>query len=612
MKIILLFSCILGISLATVLNRLLIIEQLHLSFHIESVFLSFLQGSLLDLIWVASGFFLLRWKRLAIGYLLILLTISTMDSIYFYYTFSHLEPILWQHTNIISLYAVLSEKTVLLLIFTITALVGIGGLLFRYLPNTLNYLQIGMIAGIVLSSITASWLLKQGHFNTPGDNTPWHEKTAQQFALDRNKQESENNHKKLLAISIYNNFVQSIYSAIQSPPTVTTFQPYTATEKSELAALGLLNNVAQAPQPAVYEQIILVTIESLHRNFLHHYNQRVPTETTIFLDSLIAQYPHLDNYFTSAMPTKQGLNAILTSQLDLRPEFSVQQGEENLFDLLQTQAKMEGFFISPITGEYNYDYVYYPRLYRMNHFIAGEQLDERYFKRKKTSLFHGWGYGDAVVYEEGLRLLRQQQNKPTFLLLTTIDSHAPYLCQEDKNSLPERIRQHVAVDLLCVIYHVDKQLKVFVEQLQTMGWLDNDKHLLVITADHAPYVGGEHFGVLETSTEPQLGKIPLIFISKNSSPFNTLNSQQYASEIDLAPTLLDVTGIATPPQFFGSSLLKPRHPEFAVSFYRAIEGETLYYRQADVQFEVDLLNTQSFEYQAVRKWFNNRYAVVGK
>lgn len=429
--------------------------------------------------------------------------------------------------------------------------------------------------------------------------------------LEQIKQQAENNHQILLGNSIINNFIKSIYFSGNYKKISTAFEPYSKNEENQLASLGLLKEKADKSVNVkqTYNQVILITIESLHRDFLHSYNSNVPQEATVFLDSLVSQYPHLDNYFTSAMPTRQGLNAILTSQLDLRPEFSIQQREENLFTILQNQAKMEGFFISPVMGEYNSDYLYFPRLYKMHHFIGGEHLEQRYLNRRKDSFFQSWGYDDTTVYLEGLRLLEQQKEKPTFLVLTTIDSHIPYVCQQKKENLPETIRQHIAVNLLCIIYQIDQKLKYFVEQLQMTGWLDDDKHLLIITADHVPYLGGEHRGILDIKNQPKMGKIPLIFISKNITPFHTLNQFQIASQIDFAPTLLEIMGIQTPETFLGRSLLRKRQPEFAVSFYRENEREVLFYRQAEMNIEVNLLDKVSKEHLGIKKWFANRYAV---
>lgn len=65
--------------------------------------------------------------------------------------------------------------------------------------------------------------------------------------------------------------------------------------------------------------------------------------------------------------------------------------------------------------------------------------------------------------------------------------------------------------------------------------------------------------VTDERSRRSIAPIPLIFIGKNLAPFALLDEEQYASQIDLAPTLLALGGIAVPEEFMGRNFCS-MHP----------------------------------------------------
>ncbi len=53
-----------------------------------------------------------------------------------------------------------------------------------------------------------------------------------------------------------------------------------------------------------------------------------------------------------------------------------------------------------------------------------------------------------------------------------------------------------------------------------------------------------------------IAPIPMIFVSKNLAPLDNIMTADYASQEDLAPTLLNLMGLATPAEFMGRNLLE--------------------------------------------------------
>ena len=67
-----------------------------------------------------------------------------------------------------------------------------------------------------------------------------------------------------------------------------------------------------------------------------------------------------------------------------------------------------------------------------------------------------------------------------------------------------------------------------------------------------------------------IAPIPLIFVSKNLLPLNNLRNNVFASQIDLAPTLLHLLGIEKPSLFMGRNLLEPRDKTYALGYFEQL------------------------------------------
>lgn len=75
-----------------------------------------------------------------------------------------------------------------------------------------------------------------------------------------------------------------------------------------------------------------------------------------------------------------------------------------------------------------------------------------------------------------------------------------------------------------------------------------------------------------------MAPIPLIFVSKNLEPLKNLESTDYGSQEDLAPTLLALMGVPVPEEFMGRNLLQPTDHPYALGYF----GGKAYYYSADL------------------------------
>ena len=99
------------------------------------------------------------------------------------------------------------------------------------------------------------------------------------------------------------------------------------------------------------------------------------------------------------------------------------------------------------------------------------------------------------------------------------------------------------------MYWVDKTIQHFFEEASRQGLMD-DRTLFIVTSDHNPHSGGEYKTLVTNPQDKQsVAPIPVIFISKNLAPLADLDESMYASQQDMAPTLLTLLGQPVPQEF---------------------------------------------------------------
>ena len=163
------------------------------------------------------------------------------------------------------------------------------------------------------------------------------------------------------------------------------------------------------------------------------------------------------------------------------------------------------------------------------------------------------------------------------LVTKTLDMHQPYPYYGiGWNEMPATVRDHELVTIRGM-HWVDYTLKNFFAQAEAKGLLD-DKTLFIITADHNPHSGGEYTKIVtKEENRKSIAPIPLIFVAKNLAPLNDLMTKEYASQIDLAPTLLYLAGVKTPADFMGRNLLQQVEHPFALGYFG---GKAFYYSES--------------------------------
>jgi choline-sulfatase len=221
------------------------------------------------------------------------------------------------------------------------------------------------------------------------------------------------------------------------------------------------------------------------------------------------------------------------------------------------------------------------RGYRTAAFVGGFVLDRRFGLNQGFDLYdspfdlhRGTGQDPGDIKRPGedvvraaRRWLDENSTQPFFLFLHLYDLHTPY-------TLPPRWQKRSqGSGYEAALGYVDEVLGSFCKYLSEQGLLK--RSLVVFTSDHGESLGehGEstHGYFIYQSTL----WVPLIFHWPGEAGAYPTRANEPVSLLDLAPTILQIVGVPSPPQFQGRSflgLLSPKSPKAEGEVY----GESLY------------------------------------
>ena len=480
------------------------------------------------------------------------------DAFYFWQTSMHVESVLFQNLNLYAIKGVLATMSNILLAAIIGG-VALILLLFQVpkpskrKPNFVWSLL--CVAMFTIGLNLADKLLLSGGM--------WCVEEIIGSYITIENEKTRLIYRNMLSVPININFVsKALFDTDKMAGAKhVEMRELTDKDKKTLHKLGI-----EVPKPAVakiapqYDRVVLLILESMHRDYINYYNENIPEKATPYMNQLVIRYPHLNKYYSSAVPTTQGLNATFRSHLIMDKDVPG-KGTPSLFRVAQA-AGYRGIFMNASSQYYANELKEYPDQFGMQEYLAKEQLEK--FGYTGAS---GWGYHNDVMYEHTLRILEENRDKKLLLVTKTLDMHQPYPYTGYRwEEMPEGVRDNPNVTVRGV-YWVDKTLEHFFTEAEKRGLMD-ERTLFLITSDHNPHSGGEYTKLVEKANDKLIiAPIPLIFISKNLLPLDELCTNEYASQIDLAPTLLYLMGLEIPEKFMGRNLLQPARVPFALGYF---------------------------------------------
>ena len=501
------------------------------------------------------------------------------DAFYFWQTSMHVESVLFQNLNIYAIKGVLATTSNILLAATIG---GIALILLLFKVPKPNKRKPNFVWSLLCVAMFTIGLNLADKLLLSGGMWCVEEIIGSYITIENEK--TRVLYRNMLSVPININFLSKALFDTDKMASAkhVEMRELTDKDKKTLHKLGI-----DVPKPAVhkiqsqYDRVVLLILESMHRDYINYYNENIPEKATPYLNKLVIRYPHLNRYYSSAVPTTQGLNATFRSHIIMDKDLPG-KGTPSLFRIAQA-AGYQGVFMNASSQYYANELREYPDQFGMQEYIAKEQLEKLGYTGAS-----GWGYHNDVMYEHTLRLLEERRGQKLLLVTKTLDMHQPYPYTGYRwEEMPEGVRDNPNATVRGV-YWVDKTIEYFFTEAEKRGLMD-ERTLFIITSDHNPHSGGEYTKLVEKANDKlSIAPIPLIFVSKNLVPLDALRTNEYASQIDLAPTLLYLLGLDVPEKFMGRNLLQEARNPFALGYF----GGKAFYWSAKQHF-VDKMDNPS-------------------
>lgn len=347
------------------------------------------------------------------------------------------------------------------------------------------------------------------------------------------------------------------------------------TPRRAVAALaGLLFAVGACARsgPAQPPNVLLIVVDTLRADRLGVYGN--PRGLSPFLDELARRGTVFANAYAATSWTCPSVASLFTSRYASQHhvnsfEASIAPGEITLAELLAERGYVGGGFSANL------------RMLEANGYAQGF----RQWRAFSSSDSGGIKPPGSLLRRESLAWLQRASDgaatKPPMLLyLQYMEPHTPYEPDEPfrstfvRGNVPvnedaARTRlaalkplSHAEVERLESLYDgevatVDAEMRTLFGELEKSGFLSNA--VIVITADHGEEFG-EHGTFLHGLTLYNgVMRVPLILVAPGFAGGRVVDEP--VSLVDVAPTLLELTGLPRAPTFEGRSLVPlMRHP----------------------------------------------------
>lgn len=355
--------------------------------------------------------------------------------------------------------------------------------------------------------------------------------------------------------------------------------------------------------------VIILILESLGRQYVGYYNQRLPSLTP-FLDSILDQSVVFRGYANGkrsieALPSiLAGIPSLMPADYPSSPY--INNHINGLGRILKNEGYTTAFFHGGNNGTMGFDLFSY---------LAGF---EHYYGRNEygnDADFDGqWGIYDEPFLQFAAEKINSL-NQPFAAGIFTLSSHHPYkLPKQFEGQFPYAMDEKEAT--FCFL---DYSLRAFFKEIQGFPWYDET--IFVITADHTP----EKSNLAGDNIYNGLYEIPLAFYMPSGIGKKHMVTAQH---IDIMPTLIGLLEIDQDFMSFGRNLFDTRQSPYVLNYlngmYKIIRNDSLIVTNGDKVFELysmrndpvlkyNLAEKQSFESdpllmfsRAVIQQYNNR------
>ena len=364
--------------------------------------------------------------------------------------------------------------------------------------------------------------------------------------------------------------------------------PIPENSRDELVRMKVLAPAGElVSKQDLFDKIIIIAVESLDYEYFNCHNPEMPKGITPNLDRMSKQYVSMKNYFPGSHPTSWALTSLILSRMDYERDKYI--SNESIF----TAARKKGFYsyyFTSASGDFGENSRFYKVMFQADVQMFRKEFHEKY----NVKLDSSWGFADRKLYSCILDELKKSPSKRFIAVISTMDTHYPYF----NSPLSPEEEKVFQTPFLRALYSTDRELNTFITNVMKDPALYNDRTLIIITADHTATLGENY----TRRADFYPARIPLIFITPNQKIFQKINTEKYASSIDLAPTLLDLINVEIPASFMGRSLFSDKNLAMIMPYYPYM---IVHSEKGEKRFFLD--DAESPRETALRDFFYSHY-----
>ena len=297
----------------------------------------------------------------------------------------------------------------------------------------------------------------------------------------------------------------------------------------------VLDNSNIAPFTRRPRNVVVVMVESLSADYLGTYGNK--ENLTPYLDKLAKESLVFDKVYATGTRTVRGLDALSIAIPPIPGQAIVHRPDSGhlatLGEFLEAQ-QYSTFFMYGGYGIFD----------SMNAYFRGNDykvVDRTDFDKSTIQAENVWGVDDESLFNNAVNIINRmvKPSTPFFTHIMTTSNHRPFTFPEGKIDLPQGHRQGA-------VKYTDYAIGKLIENAKHQPWFKDT--LFVIVADHCSSAAGK------TKLPVERYHIPLFFYAPDMLPAG--HYSRMVSQIDIAPTLLDILGAKGSQHFFGQSLFK--------------------------------------------------------
>ena len=351
--------------------------------------------------------------------------------------------------------------------------------------------------------------------------------------------------------------------------------------------------------PKTKPNIVIFIVESFAREYIGAFNPNTKIKDfksyAPFIDSLAQHSMIYTNAYANGYKSIHGMSSVIAGIPSFKDAFTSSAYSKQNIESLVSTLKSEGYDTSFFHGAPNgsMGFLGFGNILGYDHYYGKTEYNN-------DDDFDGvWGIWDEPFFQYLDKEL-DKKKQPFMSTLFSVSSHEPY-------QIPEKYIGKFdkgTVDIHRCIGYTDFAFKQFFNKAKHEPWFKNT--IFVIVADH-----GNTIAYDEYKKEFNLNTVPILFYSANEK-YKGVNSD-WAQQIDIYPTLLDMIGYEKPFRSWGRSLINDKGQPFVIKYsadvYQFMSGNYIctfdgkkavgFYAKEDKAMEHNLIKNRNLEMNAL-------------